>query len=221
MSSDSRIYIQKFKLFYIMVSLFAASSTFAQSFEYGIKIGVPISDISITNMPDTHINSDKPEIWKHYFYSKVGINVSLIGGYCLSSKIYIGIEPGYILKGANFDASESKLDLHYWNLPVILKYRISDRLGICFGPEFSKLITAELDFDGRIINMDSFYDKVEASALFGVEYQAIKYFRLGIRYNYGFTKVSETNWFDESGNIYNSCKENNYYLLMYATLSIR
>jgi len=211
------------KIIYLFFILFLTSSikNYSQQFEYGIKIGIVISDIRMSDMPESHVNVDKPDIWKHDFDSKLGINISAIVGYHLNPKIYLGLEPGYILKGANFDASESKLDLHYWNLPVILKYMISDRMGIYLGPEFSKLINAELNFDGRTIDMDDFYnDIIEISILMGIDYQPVEYLGFGVRYNYGLTKVSQTKWTDELGNIDSICKENNHYILLYATLSI-
>ncbi len=206
----------------LLLFLISCSKSYSQVFEYGFKIGITMSDIRMTDMPESHVNVDKPDIWRHDFDPRIGFNVSVTAGYYISSNIYLGIEPGYILKGANFSSSESKLDLHYWNLPIILKYKISDGIGIYLGPEFSKLINAELDFDGRIIDLDNFYnDQIEVSVLLGVDYEATKYFGLGIRYNYGLTKVSETKWTDESGNTDSICKENNHYLLFYATLSIK
>lgn len=203
----------------VILCLVTFTGSRAGEYRYGFKIGLPISDIRMTDMPDEHINVDKPDIWRHDFGSKLGVNLSAFGTYQVAPQVYLGIEPGYILKGANFTESSSKLDLHYVNLPVVLKYEISDRVGIHLGPEFSILLKANLDFNGFTIDMKDFYDSgIETSVFLGAEYEAIELLGLGIRYSYGLTKVSETVWTEESGDIDSISKENNYYLLFYAAL---
>lgn len=210
------------KIIYTLVALLLTfTSAHSQSFDFGAKIGFPVSSIRITDQPQAHISADKPEIWRHFFESKVGFNISALAGYNLSPKIHLGIEPGYIIKGANFDGSDSKLSLHYLNFPVILKFRVSNHIGVLAGPEFSTLLKATLDFDGDNIDMKDFYDDVnEISLNIGVEYLATEKFGFGFRYNHGLTKVSETVWTDELGEIDSICKENNSYILLYSTIHL-
>nr|NQU89141.1 PorT family protein [Bacteroidota bacterium] len=189
---------------------------YSQTFDFGFKAGITISDIRMTNMPQNHVNIDKPDIWKHDFASKPGLNLSINGGYHVNQSFYLGVEPGYILKGAKFTSSESKLDLHYLNLPVVLKYKVSNRTGIYLGPEFSVLLKARLDYNGQKIDMTGYYNgKPESSLLMGIDYQATSVIGFGIRYNWGLTKVSETVWTDEQGNLDSKCREYNHYFLIY------
>jgi len=194
----------------LIITIF--NNVYSQKFDYGVKFGLPISNIDYSNLVDTHIMPDKPYIWMHEFKPKVGFNLSLTGGYSISSKIHIGIEPGYIIKGAKFDQSSQKLDLHYFNLPLLVKYEIFNQARVYLGAEFSKLIKAELGS----INLDDFYnEKMESSILIGAEYIITKNIILGLRMNNGLTKVSETKWMDEAGTLYGTVKENNYYTLLY------
>lgn len=197
------------------------TDSWSQGFEFGGKVGLPISNIRLTDMPSQHINSDKPEIWMHFFESKIGFNISAFGQYSINSKVDIRIEPGYIVKGANFSASESKLSLHYLNLPILARFNVSNRVGILAGPEFSMLLKASLDFDGDNIDMKDFYDDAnELSLNIGVEYLATERFGFGFRYNHGLTKVSKTVWTDDEGEIDGICKETNHYVLLYSVLSL-
>lgn len=211
----------KLMLINVFILLITSAGIYAADFRWGIKTGITVSEIRMKDMPAEHINVDKPEIWRHDFDPKIGCNISFAGGYDLNSNIYVGIEPGYILKGANFDASNAKLDLHYFNLPVILKYRFSERISIYAGPEFSKLFKATLKFNSSTINMNDFYSsKIETSLFLGTEYQITKNISLGLRYSYGLTTISETEWTDESGFLDSLCKENNYYTLVYLSWEI-
>ncbi|MFC2086148.1 porin family protein [Bacteroidota bacterium] len=202
-------------LIYIFITTFSTEAH-CQKFEYGFKTGVVISNIDMTNMVTHHVNPDKPLIWFHYFTPKTGINISLNLGYNISSKIQIGIEPGYILKGANFSDSDSKLDLHYLNFPIAVQYKPGEKTSFYLGPEFSHLLNAKLEFDGSEIDMKSFYDeKTETSIIFGANYFFSKSFCLGLRLNYGLTKISETVWTDEIGDLIGRVNEYNYYTLLY------
>lgn len=203
----------------IVLNFIFIYSAQCQKFEFGIKTGPVISNIGLSDLVSHHVNPDKPDIWFHYFTAKVGFNISLNIAYNISSKFFVGFEPGYILKGANFSDSESKLDLHYLNLPMIIQYNIGEKTNIYFGPEFSYLLNAELDFDGDKIDMDNFYnEKTETSIFLGVNYFISNGLGIGIRFNYGLTKVSETVWLDEAGNLIGKTKENNYYSLLYMSI---
>ena len=208
--------IYKILITFCLITL--SNKGYSQNFEYGIIFGLPVSCIGYSNRLNTHIMPDKPYIWMHYFQPKVGLNFSLVGLYNINEKLTIAIEPGYVLKGANFSSGSSKLDLHYINIPIILKYKTKNDYGFYIGSEFSKLLNAELDFNGTK-NMDSFYnEKIETSILLGIDYRFAKHIELGVRCNYGLTKVSETNWMDESGMIYGTVKENNFYALFYTSI---
>lgn len=201
--------------------LLASRAGYSQCLEYGMKLGIPISHILIVHATYNHINVDKPEIWKHYFVARPGFNISLRGGYQLNPKVFLGIEPGYILKGIGFDDYNARLFLHYWNLPLLFKYTPSKSLGLCLGPEFALCSGAQLTFEGRDIDMNDFYEPFETSFFIGVEFKASDNVGLGFRYNIGLTKISETQWSDESGNVLGIDKESNHYFLFYMTLTNR
>lgn len=210
------------------ILLLSAGSAQSQEFDFGAKIGFPISIIRINTNTIDHILGDepeivgdKPEIWSHYRDPRVGFNISVLGGYNISLRFHLGIEPGYIIKGTAFAGADSKLSLHYLNLPVILKYRISDRIGIVAGPEFSTLLKATVKFDGDSIDLKDYYDdRAETSLNIGLEYQATERFGLGLRYNHGLTKVSETEWTNELGELDSIDKEHNHYVLLYSTIHL-
>ncbi len=200
----------------MILCLTAFNAAYAGDFQYGFKLGTPISNIRLTDRVYEHYDADKPLIWMHYFTPKFGLNFSGFGGYYVTDEIYVGIEPGFIIKGAGFSDENSSLSLQYFNLPILMKYELSDRWRILAGPEFSTLVKASLDYNGLDIDMKEFYDNgVETSVNLGVEYTATDQFWLGVRYNYGLTKVSETLWYNETGDLLGAVKEYNYYWLFY------
>lgn len=204
----------------VILSLLAVTGVRAGDFQYGGKIGMTRSDIRMTDMVSNHIDTDKPDIWRHDFIPKLGANASVFGVYQVGPEVYLRAEPGYILKGANFNDDNSKLSLHYLNLPILLKYQFSDRWGLLAGPEFSTLLKANLDVNGVNIDMKEFYDTgIETSVNVGIEYAATEQFWLGLRYSHGLTKVSETTWYDETGDVLGVVKEYNHYWLLYAAFS--
>lgn len=188
------------------------------NWQYGIKTGIPISNILYTNRVTTHIMPDKPYIWMHHFNTRAGFNISLNVGYDFRQKFYVGIEPGYLLKGAKFDDYSSSLDLHYINVPITLKYNITDKLCITTGPEFSKLIKADLGS----IDLSYFYNKrIEISYISGIEYRFNENISLGARISLGLNKISETKWMDENDDVYGVVGEKSIYILPYLIYSFK
>lgn len=205
----------------IILCLITSVGIRAAGFRYGGKIGMSRSNIRMADRVTVHIDADKPDIWRHYFTPKIGVNASVFGEYQIGPEFFLRAEPGYILKGAGFSDDASKLSLHYLNLPILVKYQVSDRWGIYAGPEFSTLLKANLDYNGLSIDMKDFYDTgVETSVNVGLEFAATDEFQLGLRYNHGLTKVSETVWYDEAGSVLGAVKEYNDYWLLYAAFAI-
>lgn len=210
----------KFLNFLITVNLLLSSNIWAEpnNWQYGIKTGIPISNILYTNRVTTHILPDKPYIWMHNFENRTGLNISLNIGYNFGQKIYLGIEPGYLLKGAKFHDYSSNLDLQYINVPLILKYNITDKLRITTGPEFSKLINANL---GSIDLSDFYNERIEVSYFSGIEYRLNEIICLGVRISWGLNKISETRWMDENNMVYGVVGEKSIYLLPYFIYSFK
>ena len=210
----------KFSTIWILLIIWISlSPLYCGNIQFGIKGGLIRSDIRMIDMPDSHINLDKPDIWRHDFSAKTGINFSMTAVYSLSGSFQIVAETGYIKKGAGFTSSESKLTLDYWNLPLILKYSLSKSIFIDGGLEFSYLLKARLDDDGTIIKLDESYDNnPEISVILGIERYINKILGMGVRYNFGVTHISRTKWTDELGNIDSICREYNHYLTLYLVI---
>ena len=201
---------------YFLIILLLLQIVKSDQIHYAIKTGVPISNILYTNRVTTHIMPDKPYIWMHHFNPRAGFNFALGVDYNLGQKFYVCIEPGYLLKGAKFHDYSSSLDLHYINVPLILKYRVSDNLRLTLGSEFSKLIKANLGS----IDLSDFYNKrIEISCISGFEYRFNENINFGLQLSLGLNKISETKWMDENNVVYGVVGEKSIYILPYLIYS--
>lgn len=205
----------------VAAMLLGSTNIWAADFEYGFKVGLPVTSVHLSNLPDNHISANRPTLWLQAYKSKLGIDVSFKMGYYLGNKVYLGVEPGFIRKGAHFENTDSQLDLFYWKLPILLGYQLTDHLRLCAGPEISYLSKATVNYRWLTLNLLEVYDRNENSIFVGFEYRANRLLSLGLRSSYGLTKATEVIWTDEEGHLDAATEERNRYVMLYATLTIR
>lgn len=155
----------------------------AQSVRVGIKAGATLAKITGDDVVADYKN-------------KIGLNAGVMMQFGLAPKNLIALQPEilYSQKGARTEngAVESKLTLHYLDVPVLLRIN-ADGPFFELGPQVGFLIAAnnELkDGSGAIVGNDkSPYKTVDFGGVVGVGYQLRGGASIGVRYNMGLTPV--------------------------------
>jgi opacity protein-like surface antigen len=180
----------------IILTSFMLCSAFAfsQEIKFGAKVGLNLSNLS----------GDYPTgIDEHN--SKIGFHIGGFAEYEINDKFIIQPEllfstqgntygyKDYYGGGSYYDGADYNLKLNYLNLPIILKYKIIEKLSIDFGPQIGYLMSAKTKIDFT-------EDSRDPSQNYSVE---IDMLNDGI-YNFGGTIVqgkASANRFDFSLNI--------------------
>lgn len=180
----------------IILTSFMLCSAFAfsQEIKFGAKVGLNLSNLS----------GDYPTgIDEHN--SKIGFHIGGFAEYEINDKFIIQPEllfstqgntygyKDYYGGGSYYDGADYNLKLNYLNLPIILKYKIIEKLSIDFGPQIGYLMSAKTKIDVT-------EDSRDPSQNYSVE---IDMLNDGI-YNFGGTIVqgkASANRFDFSLNI--------------------
>lgn len=120
----------------------------------------------------------------------------LAGGFLalpFHKRMSLQVELLYVNKGSGSVTNEVRSNLHYLNIPVLLQYRVIDKLNIELGPEVGYLLSAynkysnQSNLDNRTYMIEKFDVGIDA----GVSYDLSEKLMLGLRYNIGindFTK---------------------------------
>jgi len=162
------------RLAFLISFLFPALS-FAQT-EFGIKGGLNVSDIVITNYINPDVESD--------FRLKAGLHAGFFINGMLNERVGIAAELLYSEKGVNANGS---IRLHYITLPLMLQYQLTDHIFGEAGPELGYMFSATSDYG----NVSSTYNnKFDLGLDGGFRYNTPKLI-FGIRYCVGVFSVRD------------------------------
>lgn len=175
----------------LLITPFFAS---AQSAKAGVKGGVNFSNLFIDEVDDENM--------------RIGFHAGVYGEFLLPSGT-IGIRPEllYSAKGAkgtyNFAGidGEYKFNLDYIDLPVLLVFKLGDKVDIHAGPYVGYLINTSVTSEGDLGEYDEDIDRDNFNSFdFGLSGGIAFNFNpvsVGLRYNYGLTKIADSDVADE------------------------
>lgn len=167
------------KFILIGLIIFSGASNLFAQFSMGPKLGVNISTLS--------------EEGSEY---KAGVNVGIMANYRFNK--YLAIQPEFLysLQGCGVDAGydvTAKYDLHYINIPVLLKIYPFTDFNIHLGPQFSFLIDDKISVqsDGTKVSGDGFegMNTFDLALAMGIGYDFKFGLTIDARFNLGLTKL--------------------------------
>ncbi len=168
-----------------LATIFLPVTAFTQ-IEYGIKAGLNISDIVITNYINPDVESD--------LRLKTGLHAGLLLSGMVDKQFGLVAELLYADKGVN---AISKIHLHYITAPLLVQYQLTDNIFAELGPELAYLFSAR----SKHGNVSATYNnKIDLSLDAGFRINTPKLF-FGLRYCAGLFNVKEpAEKFSFSGN---------------------
>ena len=216
----------------ILTSLMLCSAfAFSQEIKFGAKVGLNLSNL----------RGDYPAgIDEHH--SKIGFNIGGFAEYEINDKFTLQPEllfstqgntygyKDYYGGGSYYDGAEYNLKLNYLNLPIILKYKIIEKLSIDFGPQIGYLISAKTkidvtedsrdpsqnysveidmlndgvyDFDGTTVQAKASLNRLDFSLNIGGTYDITDKFVVQGRYNLGLSNIDKNSTNGENTNSWN------------------
>lgn len=138
----------------------------------GVKAG---TIISFYNQIDINYNSSN--------HARFGIQLGLYAENKIKNKFYLQTELLYSLKGNQF------INLHYLELPILLKFKIKDKLGIGLGPNFSFTFSESITPHSKFIYFVEDYKRIDLGLNLDISTTITKKIDFGIRAQPGFVRV--------------------------------
>ncbi len=178
------------KKFILSVAIIAATlSSKAQdggTVKFGAKAGLNLSSLSIKSGGEKDNSDTKPG-----FYVGGLAEINLAESFAIQPEVlfnYLGGKEG-----------DSKVNLSYVSVPVLLKYKVSG-VGIYLGPQIGFLLSAKAKEDDESIDIKDELKSTDFSGVVGVDYTLPSGFGFGARYQLGLSNIAE------GGNSDNSIK---------------
>lgn len=160
--------MKKIILLAIMITLGPITMS-AQSF--GIKAGVNFADL----------NGSDAEGLDSYTSFHFGV----LKEWVIFDNLSLQPELLYSTQGAKVDGTDDKFKLNYINLPIVLKFYLTDAFSIHAGPQFG-LLLGETE---NVLPIDT--KTFEYGGAFGVDYALSNNFFVQGRYNPGFSEIAD------------------------------
>jgi hypothetical protein len=167
----------------ILLYLTYTLSAQGQQLRYGLKGGLNLADIVITN----YINPDAESSYN----IKPGLHAGIFASVDLNDRFALSSELLYSNKGVK---AIDRINLHYIIVPLLTQYKISENFLVEIGPEIGYLFSARSPF-GNVSN--TWNNKLDIGLDAGLQVRLAPLVNIGIRYNAGFSSVIDT--IDESG----------------------
>lgn len=155
------------KILLLVLLLACSFYGFSQSTKYGVRAGLNISNLNFdgTPMPDNdHRN---------------GFVIGFFGEYSLSKTVYVMPELQFSAEGAK----PEPLQLDYIQMPILFKFRLSEKLHLGAGPQVGL----------KINKVDDGIRNFAYSGVAGLEYKINLMLFADVRYTYGFSNIFDDN----------------------------
>ena len=164
------------------IAVLISTSFYAQEVDFGIKVGANFATLN-------DISTDAE--------SRTGFVVGAFAGAKLGEKIGIQGDLLYSQQGAKFDVGEINLD--YVNIPIVLKYYVTEKFNIQAGPQFGFVASDKLKGLGADAE-DALETKgFDLTGVVGIGFDLPAGFRIDGRYNFGLSTVLESEEITDNG----------------------
>ncbi|MEZ4779275.1 MAG: porin family protein [Flavobacteriaceae bacterium] len=165
------------KLLILFAFTLSSASIFAQGVDLGLKVGVNFANLSDASNLDLS--------------SKTGFVFGAFAGAKLGDKLGIQGDLLYSAQGAKSDEEGiDDIDLNYVNVPVVLKYFLTDQIHIHAGPQFGFVVD---DNVAKVLTSIADAESFDLSGIIGIGVDLPMGIRLDGRYNFGLSDVISSN----------------------------
>ncbi len=170
----------KKQILLLVLIMLPLKSVIAQKIQFGVKSGLNIATITGDLEGDLS--------------SRYGFHIGIISQIPISDNLAIQPELLYSSQGVGNDflIIEQTIKLDYINIPILLKYNLSENFSVEVGPQAGFLLSAKLDESGdEEVDIKDVVKGFDLSAGLGLSYQFDFGLNLSSRYNFGLSNIND------------------------------
>lgn len=158
------------------------------------KVGVVFSKLTNYEVRHIYVNDVPGDDREYKAEFGPGFSAGLEGEYIVHPNIGVSLGLMYAHEGTDHELKEAEIGLDYLNVPLMANFYITPQFAFRLGAQVGFMIDNNLE-DSSALN------KVDFSVPFGIQYE-YQNFMLGLRYNWGLTKVfGESKFFKEKNQV--------------------
>lgn len=163
-----------------VIFVICSSGLLAQGLDFGIKAGVNIANEKYSG---AYATDTKAIVLFHG-----GVFVT----WMFTEKLGLQPEVLFSMQGSKEDGYDYKIITNYVNIPVLLRYNITDMFSVHAGPQFGVLLSANEDYGNGKQSVKEYYKGSDIGIAFGAEADDLPLnLGVGVRYILGLSNVAE------------------------------
>lgn len=164
----------------VVVISICCAELHAQGLDFGVKAGVNIANQKYSE----DYNADTKAIV--LFHGGVFVT------WMFTEKLGLQPEVLFSMQGSKEDAYDYKVITNYVNIPVLVRYDITDMFSVHAGPQFGVLLSAESEYPGGSRDLKEYYKGSDIGIAIGAEADDLPLnLGVGVRYILGLSNVAE------------------------------
>ena len=173
-------------LFILAIAIAVTGSVNAQDVKIGAKVGLNLANIT------GDFDGDDLD-------AKTGFNLGVFAEISLSDKLIFQPELLFSTQGAKSEETNYNysLKLNYLNIPLMIKYAVTDKFALELGPQVGFLLSAneEETFNGETASdeedVKDYFKSIDFGLNFGASFDVSEKIIIGARYNLGLSNISD------------------------------
>ncbi len=176
------------KVWMVVIAVaFTSVATFAQQTHFGLKAGLNVSSVKISDGND--------------YDSKAGIHLGGLAHIHVSP--HFAVQPEVVFSMQGGKDGNTKLNLNYVNIPVLFQYMFDGGFRLQTGPQLGFMASAKSKTGNVEVNVKDDLSSIDFGWAFGASYLIPNSggFGADFRYNVGISNISDNNNFEARNNV--------------------
>jgi opacity protein-like surface antigen len=120
---------------------------------------------------------------------QTGVNFGVSVAIPLGENFSLQPEYAYSAMGSEVESDNTRYNLNYLSLPVLLKYNLPGNLSLLGGPQFDLLINAKKTVNGTKVTITHDTEERSIALVGGVEYRVAGPIAVSLRYLHGLNHI--------------------------------
>jgi Outer membrane protein beta-barrel domain len=170
------------KLTFTCSIVLLAYCSIAQGISGGVKVGLNLANQKISGDGISFDTKMKPGV-------HVGAYVTIM----FSEKLGLQPEVLFSTQGTKFDIDgfDVQMNFNYLNVPILVRYNITEIISLHAGPQIGFLLSAEAESDGDKEDIKDEFKATDIGGAFGMGVDLPMGLGFGARYIIGFSELAE------------------------------
>ena len=128
--------------------------------------------------------------------SRFDVSAGFYADLDFNDRLSFQVEAIFNRQGATSEVDDQKIRLHYFAIPILVKYELVKQISVYAGPQLSFITTAQTIIEGEVINIENSVNNADFGLVGGFAYEFPSGLSFDFRFHQGFVKAYKNTFID-------------------------